>query len=1612
MKNDFILKLYNDPSIITILEGEGDSVLKPKIGASKVSMNNVSKVIGPNGTVYDMIQIKDYVEASVDYIDKFCPYLVPFTAKLQRVFAFNIQTMATDGKRVYINPGFVAHLVDKCNGDLRGIIFVLIHEIYHNLMMHFERETRQPDIFTPKDETLINVAEDLEINWIITQSIEDPRGDDDYDHDDPDDCPYEIENGKITNRRRLIFKDIIDKIGAGLLDEKYGGWTFEKIYPELIKNGFQSPMSSAPVKHVEITSTDGSPKSTDPNGPQDSNPDEITYNIDSDERKGYEDGWAQAIADMKAQGILESIQISNKCFNSIFEAAIFEAAVKGDPSYDKGYSNGYNQCIEAVKNAINNASSSKAPIVHGTPPKCEQPKIKNPQEQGQGQGQSQGQGQDMSSIETMLGELNKLQQNNNRPESDTSNNTDTTLKVDGGYSGDNDFDLGGKHIISEEEGNEIMQESGISMNDILKSGNDNSSIFDDERKVMDALNTIGVILSNARKQRSTSPGSSTPNDIIGIVKSIRHTTIDWREELSDYFDGRVHMQEIGYNNNYIHDEIYNDLYDYDEPDAIDKVLIFLDTSGSMMSAPTDVAKCIHNIKDVIRDTNANSADIYLFSTEIYYGAPLDVEDISDNYDNMDIKLPIKSGGTAYTDIFKLVRTKYIDNDITPDAVIIMTDSDVYYCTSTFPNDFDCADNTVFLIVSNAQPERLPFGEAIYVTPDDFKKVAKKTKLNESFNYMKYNRINEAIGMPVKRKQHPSLDSSSSQPAPTLTKEDIKKMSRDAVRGNVDRWSKYIKDAQSFMRYHTYYDKLFNANHVVPNMDAINILDNGDIIVEYAITLYGDNDIRRWDRFFDDILNHELDDVYTVGDLFEFMTIKNNFTICNNSSKSLPKYMPKYVHGNMSLLRLKNLDNLDRLPKCDNINIDYCPKLSQDAINAAGIIEESKKIRTSRLTSIVESRIALARKYKNLNESFLNEDFRSTKLSSLFNTKEGSQRTHSRALTSISKTNRDILKRLEGTSDFPIMWSEITDDMITTSRPALAARSKSVLERRDQDDRYDWGIRIICDETGMIQLIMTGNNKNKKAEYPRGYNRSKYDPAYEYEWQDQGWLYVDRNLIDLINERKEYINEARLAYSIFMNAFGQLGITEDVKTPKQLLNMSYMKNCINMQQEGANDSWQIYKNIYLYVNFDSKDSNCAPSKGTIRQFIHDYYANVLNDSKSIPDIDQILDNAQPMINLFKDLNVDYTKASLSAVKTVHAYEDNSPLGYHFYDLLFPALELVPDKLAIIYDIDGKHNSRTEKSRDDSKAPLGKINSYDKDILKYGEFDINKNRKSDEIELSKFGVLNNSRKRKLIQDVRTNAITGANYSLKMLNDPRLKRMEDEGKLFTPNTYERSKSIFDEINGMIDGISNKFEKTSQIYERIYPNVKEYDSYNKVKKLYQKLSNLISDYENAGNNMIKQTKFADMIIRKASSAKSEHRLRSRGYKDTVSGELAYAFDIVKDDMRKVYDDKNKFSYALNDLNSNMKSRLINLSNFTIKDYLAKDKEDLINKLVHYSEDPDNIKTRYSMKLEKEQTNSIRTSFVNKMKQNIEIFIAGYIFLINEMSDLRAALHSLEKNK
>lgn len=142
----------------------------------------------PDGTVIDMNELlKEQAAASFMLVNAF-PMLASAYAKFHKVYTFQVETQATDGINIFINPLFTSQL------SREGKTMVMAHEVMHGVLNHVRRGKNHEPIRS-------NYAADYEVNGSLVQA-------------------------------GIVKASTIETIG-GLLDSKYYNKSYEEIYAEL-----------------------------------------------------------------------------------------------------------------------------------------------------------------------------------------------------------------------------------------------------------------------------------------------------------------------------------------------------------------------------------------------------------------------------------------------------------------------------------------------------------------------------------------------------------------------------------------------------------------------------------------------------------------------------------------------------------------------------------------------------------------------------------------------------------------------------------------------------------------------------------------------------------------------------------------------------------------------------------------------------------------------------------------------------------------------------------------------------------------------------------------------------------------------------------------------------------------------------------------------------------------------------------------------------------------------------------------------------------------------------------------------------------------------------------
>ena len=164
-------------------------------------------IVCPDGEVIDMVKLLDDQERAKAALVHIAPAFGGFVTKLRFIYTFRVETQATDGYNILVNPQFTNKM------DLTGKCFVMAHEIMHCLLNHLRRTGE-------RDSYKSNIAADYECNITL--------------------CNIEA-----AGQNRSLFQAKTVKALKGLYDEKYKNWGFEKIYDDISASDGDGDMNNS-----------------------------------------------------------------------------------------------------------------------------------------------------------------------------------------------------------------------------------------------------------------------------------------------------------------------------------------------------------------------------------------------------------------------------------------------------------------------------------------------------------------------------------------------------------------------------------------------------------------------------------------------------------------------------------------------------------------------------------------------------------------------------------------------------------------------------------------------------------------------------------------------------------------------------------------------------------------------------------------------------------------------------------------------------------------------------------------------------------------------------------------------------------------------------------------------------------------------------------------------------------------------------------------------------------------------------------------------------------------------------------------------------------------------
>jgi predicted metal-dependent peptidase len=132
-------------------------------------IEKMTSVTAPDGTVINMEELSYHMNVAKVAVINQAPLFSTFVNQFTPIFTFGVQTMATDGEHLFVNPQFGMKL------SYLERIFVLLHEIMHCVLNHMQRMEGRGAQATPAQGgdpvSVWNLATDYEINAILVDTF-------------------------------------------------------------------------------------------------------------------------------------------------------------------------------------------------------------------------------------------------------------------------------------------------------------------------------------------------------------------------------------------------------------------------------------------------------------------------------------------------------------------------------------------------------------------------------------------------------------------------------------------------------------------------------------------------------------------------------------------------------------------------------------------------------------------------------------------------------------------------------------------------------------------------------------------------------------------------------------------------------------------------------------------------------------------------------------------------------------------------------------------------------------------------------------------------------------------------------------------------------------------------------------------------------------------------------------------------------------------------------------------------------------------------------------------------------------------------------------------------
>ena len=633
---DFISKNQSDK----IFEAEQIKIQK---------LEDMEEAISPyTGKKINVKKVKEEIEKAKYKIVTQSRLYLPFVHEMTpTIYTWLVKTMATDGVRLFVNPEFAENL------SFLGKIFVLIHEIYHCILMHMERgQGSDPELF--------NIAADLEINPLIVDTT------DDFEE-----------------------KFVTDEI-HGLYEKKYLNVPVETIYQDLLKNPPPKQKNPPNTGVFKIDPTQkpkkgGTPPPTPPPGtpPQKAEIEMkpgVKVRIKSTGGKGI-------ITKVNSDGTFEVDPI-NESF--VMPRLLFEGYKREDlvpilPAGSGSSGGGGPQVNIQGEYEIEKGEEKESDKDKGSGKGKEGKEgKKGKEEKGDGTGEGGIDKQKEKEIQKAAGSMQKGSQSAEEIADEQRAIASKMQNADRGNAG---------AIIDTRLGEQIARASGYD-EDEIRAGEDGRSKWEASAR---------EIVKTLEKQKQA--GSGRGDALIGRLKKILKPAVDWRTRLKLYVGSALSPEKeykIGAKKHLYKSDEYLKRGAKEKKDAIKKVVVAIDVSGSMFSGNT-FERIISEVTHIIYARKIKEITIIFFDDGVDPGSVQLIKRGTRVWKPKNIK---GGGGTDFQKPLDWIKSHYKD---AINLCIFLTDGYASNpATPTYHNKF------IWIIYDN-ESWAAPFGKVIKTT---------------------------------------------------------------------------------------------------------------------------------------------------------------------------------------------------------------------------------------------------------------------------------------------------------------------------------------------------------------------------------------------------------------------------------------------------------------------------------------------------------------------------------------------------------------------------------------------------------------------------------------------------------------------------------------------------------------------------------------------------------------------------------------------------------------------------------------------------------------------------------------------------------------------------------